>query len=166
MKLCQSCIVILLLVKVQSLTQDLFQRVQNEILFEINQDSDTEVDILKKFSSALKIIQDFENDLDLKLNIDSIIEVIAQHHEFDEYFAQPWQQLKQCKNDIWIFFNYFKEYAEQTVFVDEVVINDFIESNGAKENLLKMHEIWAPKNKSQAVPYKLYLELLIQVFFQ
>ena len=134
---------------------------------------DGEIEILKMFQEILPEIQNFDQDsFKIVEDIEKILLSIANQHRYDHfysgvksYFLKPWEKVKTAMIHIALHFKQLKQFVKNQVYIDEVIINDFIQSHESKEHLKVIQDSLAPKNISKGLLYKLFLATKYQVQF-
>ena len=111
-----------------------------------------------------------QNSFEIIEEIEKILKSIAYEHRFDQFkygvnnfFIQPWDKVKTAMIHVALHFKQLKQYIKKEVYLDEVIINDFIHSHESHKNLELLQKMLAPKDNSKGLLYKLYLASIYQV---
>ena len=74
-----------------------------------------------------------QNSFEIVEEIEKILKSIAYEHRFDQFkygvnnfFIQPWDKVKTAMIHIALHFKQLKQFVKKEVYVDEIIINDFI----------------------------------------
>ena len=74
-----------------------------------------------------------QNSFEIVEEIEKILKSIAYGHRFDQFkygvnnfFIQPWDKVKTAMIHIALHFKQLKQFVKKEVYVDEIIINDFI----------------------------------------
>ena len=168
MEIVKLFVILLLAYQCQSqiLAIETFKNVQKEIESVQNSASlmsdnhpDAELEILKMFQNVLPRIEPLESKI---FNTDENMESISAKYELDEYFTKPWNKLKFHKWKISNNYNDFQRFVYSKVFVDEVIVDNFVgRMNQNLYDLDEIHKLFTWRNESFLK--KLHSELYISV---
>ena len=111
------------------------------------------------FKEVLPEIEKLANFTSGITTIDSSMQLIANEYEFSEFFSNSWTKLRQNLTKINNFYQTFGEFVKKKVYVNEVTINDFIESHKSSKILENIQNIVVPTEQMKGIFYKLYLAL-------
>ena len=111
------------------------------------------------FKEVLPEIERLANFTSGVNSIDSSMQLIAKEYEFSEFFSTSWIKLRQNLTKIHNFYQTFENFVKKKVYVDEVTINDFIESHKSNKSLENIQNIVVPTKRMKGIFYKLYLAL-------
>ena len=74
-----------------------------------------------------------QNSFEIVEEIEKILKSIAYEHRFDQFkygvnnfFIQPWDKVKTAMIHVALHFKQLKQFVKKEVYVDEIIINDFI----------------------------------------
>jgi hypothetical protein len=109
------------------------------------------------FKEVLPQIEKLANFTSGINTIDSSMQLIANEYEFSEFFLNSWTKLRQNLTKINNFYQTFENIVKKKVYVDEVTINDFIESHKSSKILENIQTIVVPTMRMKGIFYKLYL---------
>lgn len=131
----------------------------NEIQRSANVMSDThpdpELDLLQMFKPIIDKIH--------QLKYFDIEHSLRQISNESEYVLNPLMKFSTAKNQIDKFYNTLENFANQKVFVDEVKIDEWLSGHNSETHLDILHELIVSPNRSDSLPFKLYLALWYQV---
>ena len=111
------------------------------------------------FKEVLPQIEKLANFTSGITTIDSSMQLIANEYEFSEFFSNSWTKLRQNLTKINNFYQTFENFVKRKVDLDEVTINDFIESHKSNKSLENIQNIVVPTKRMKGIFYKLYLAL-------
>ena len=111
------------------------------------------------FKEVLPQIEKLANFTSGINTIDSSMQLTANEYEFSEFFSNSWTKLRQNLTKIDNFYQTFENFVNKKVYVDEVNINDFIESHESSKILENIQDIVVPTERMKGIFYKLYLAL-------
>ena len=135
---------------------------------------DGELEILEMFQKVLPEIENgdqvvFEGGDGAEM-IENILQSIANEHKFDQfkngvtnYFFEPWNKVKTSISQVNAFFHKFKQFVKKQVYVDEVIIDDFVQNHNSSKNLAVIQNLLIPESHSEGLFYRLYLATKYQV---
>ena len=112
--------------------------------------------LFKEVLPEIEKLANFTSGINL---IDSSMQLIADEYEFSEFFSNSWTKLRQNLTKIKNFYQTFESFVKKKVYVDEVTINDFIESHKSNKSLENIQNIVVPTERMKGIFYKLYLAL-------
>ena len=118
---------------------------------------DPEFELLQMFKPVVDKIEE--------LKVFDIEDTIRQIGNDSEFVLNPVMKFSIATNQIKNFYATFEDFVNQKVYVDEVKIDEWLNGHNAKVHLETLHEVIAPQNRSDSLPYKLYLTLWYQVIF-
>ena len=124
-----------------------------------SQEQDGEIKIVALFKEVLPKIEKLASFTSGINTVDSSMQLIAKEYEFSEFFSNSWTKLRQNLTKINNFYQTFENIVKKKVYVDEVTINDFIESHKSSEILENIQTIVVPTMRMKGIFYKLYLAL-------
>ena len=131
----------------------------NEIQRSANVMSDThpdpELDLLQMFKPIVDKIR--------QLKYFDIEHSLRQISNESEYVLNPLMKFSTAKNQIDKFYNTLENFANQKVFVDEVKIDEWLSGHNSETHLDILHELIVSPNRTDSLPFKLYLALWYQV---
>ena len=88
-----------------------------------------------------------QNSFEIVEEIEKILKSIAYEHRFDQFkygvnnfFIQPWDKVKTAMIHVALHFKQLKQYIKKEVYLDEVIINDFIHRSGFSMILSDSHD--------------------------
>ena len=116
---------------------------------------DPEFELLQMFKPVVAKIEE--------LQVFDIDDTIRQIGNDSEFVLNPVMKFSIATNQIKNFYATFEDFVNQKVYVDEVKIDEWLNGHNAKVHLETLHEVIAPQNRSDSLPYKLYLTLWYQV---
>ena len=122
-----------------------------------SQEQDGEIKIVALFKEVLPKIETLASFTSGINAIDSSMQLIVKEYEFSEFFSNSWTKLRQNLTKINNFYQTFENIVKKKVYVDEVTINDFIESHKSSEILENIQTIVVPTMRMKGIFYKLYL---------
>ena len=117
---------------------------------------DPELVLLQMFDPIVKEIENFTISVFVE---NSLIQIADEY----EYVLNPVNKLQLAKSKVDTFYEKFEKYVKKEVFVDEVVLDEWLTDHDSESNMEKLHEIFVPEQRSDSLPYKLYLALWYQV---
>ena len=112
--------------------------------------------LFKEVLPEIEKLANFTSGID---SVDSSMQLIANEYEFSEFFSNSWTKLRQNLTKINNFYQTFENFVKKKVYVDEVTINDFIESHESSKILENVQNIVVPTERMKGIFYKLYLAL-------
>ena len=109
---------------------------------------DGEFEIMKMFQEILPDIEKLDkNSFEVVEEIEKILKSIAYEHRFDQFkygvnnfFIQPWDKVKTALIHVALHFKQLKQFIKKEVYVDEVIINDFIHRSVFSLSLSDSHD--------------------------
>ena len=125
----------------------------------LTQHPDGEIKTLEFFTKVLPEIEEFAKSASDINSFDDIAQKIASDYEFPDFFLNSWKALKGELTQVNNFYQTFKRFVDKTSYVDEVTINDFIESHESIQILSHIQSIVLPVNRSKSIFYKFYQAL-------
>ena len=136
-------------------------KVQQSVALMQEDQLDPEFAILHKFKPILSLINSLDGKQESEM--DQLSDQVSSQAEFTEFFSEPWQKFREAKGKIGQFFALLQHFANNKVYVDEVVIDDFTRSHKSNESLDVIHDLIVSQNWSNGLLFKLYQELRSQV---